>query len=145
MAAFGRMSRTRESMEKISTEVSKLEDAVAAHEASVQAVCGSILQIAKQGISTVYGRQRTSAPTGRSIGSLELRDIIWQGRNQAIHYEDNQFQPPVVDCFATLEKEQGEQFSLTNHAGQNLAKQIIHLLGWTTYDRYEADMNSLLP
>jgi hypothetical protein len=143
MAAFGRMARAQESMEQIRADVSKLKEIVAAHEVSVQSICGSILQIAKQGISHVHGA-RSKAPEGRAIGSLVLRDIIWQGRNQSIHYEDKRFDAPVVNCFSALEREQGEQFSLGKHVGQNRAKQVIALLGWASYDSYEADMTELL-
>jgi hypothetical protein len=91
----------------------------------------------------VHG-SRKNAPEGRAIGSLTLRDIIWQGRNQSIHYEDERFNPPVVTCFSAPEKEHGEQFSLTKHIGQNRAKQVVHLLGWTSYEGYREDMAGLL-
>lgn len=49
------------------------------------------------------------------------------------------------NCSLTLEAEQGLQFSLTTHAKQNRAKQILDVLGWENYDSYLRDMQALLP
>lgn len=65
-----------------------------AHKFSLVALSGSILQYAKQGISLKYG-DRNTCPPGRIIGGQELKEIIWQGRNQALHWEDGSFQNPV--------------------------------------------------
>jgi hypothetical protein len=44
------------------------------------------------------------------LGSLALRDIIWQARNQSMHYEEGSFKKALVDLFSMLEAEQGLQF-----------------------------------
>lgn len=79
------------------------------------------------------------------LGSLALRDIIWQARNQSMHYEEGSFKKALVDLFSMLEAEQGLQFSLTAHAKQNRAKQVLDALGWESYDSYLRDMQALLP
>lgn len=140
MAAFGRMANAAKETESLRREASELQALVGIRQAAIQAICGAILQIAKQGISVVHG-ELSAAPTGRMIGSAGVRDIIWQGRNQ---YEEGKPKPGVLGLFATLEKEQGTQFSLTHHASQNRAAQVVQLLGWTTYTAYLSDMSMIL-
>ena len=144
MAAFGRMANAAKETESLRREASELQALVGIRQAAIQAICGAILQIAKQGISVVHGGL-SDAPTGRMIGSAGVRDIIWQGRNQSLHYEEGKPKKGVLDLFATLEKEQGPQFSLTHHASQNRAAQVVQLLGWTTYAAYLSDMSMVLP
>lgn len=144
MAAFGRMANAAKETKALRREASELQALVGIRQAAIQAICGAILQIAKQGISVVHGGLST-APTGRMIGSAAVRDIIWQGRNQSLHYEEDKPKKGVLVLFATLEKEQGPQFSLTPHASQNRAAQVVQLLGWATYAAYLSDMSMVLP
>lgn len=144
MGAFGRMAKAAQQAEGLQTQLAGLQISIGTHQQAVQAIAGSILQIVKQGISIVHGELR-DAPEGRKIGSASLRDIVWQARNQAMHYEEGKFGKPVVDLFATLENEQGAHFSLTRHPNQSRAKQVLMLLGWSSYAAYVNDMRSLLP
>lgn len=108
--------------------------------ASLSIVAGSILQIAKQGISTVHTRL-SFCPNGRMIGKETLKNVIWQGRNQAMHFEEGSYDPPTVACFQNLEHRYGTRFQLGR---KNLAFDVISILGWTAYDVYERDMKNLL-
>lgn len=144
MAAFGRAARAAQETERLMIEVAKLQASVGARQQATQAIAGAVFQIAKQGISLVHGGPST-APTGRTIGSLPIRDIIWQARNQSMHYEEGNFKKALTDLFAKLETEQGPQFSLTAHHKQNRAKQVLDLLGWSSYSTYMQDMQALLP
>ena len=142
MAAFARAARAAQERDGVRREVDALQATVGAHQVAVQAICGSILQIAKQGLSLVHGGLAT-APRGRLIGTSHLKDIVWQARNQASHYDEGNFRPPVVALFEALEASHGSSFSLAIHEQKNLAKQVVHLLGWTTYDGYIADARAL--
>lgn len=144
MAAFARAAKAAQEVERLKGEVDALQASVGAHQQAIQAIAGAILQIAKQGISLVHSGL-VSAPTGRTIGSLSVRDIIWQARNQSMHYEDGKPKKPVQNLFSTLEQEHGEQFSLVQHSRQNRAKQVHDILGWTNYESYLKDMQALLP
>lgn len=144
MAAFSRMAQAGQEAERLRAEVESLRASVGTHQQAVQAIAGAILQIAKQGVSFAHGGQNT-APAGRAIGSLAIRDIIWQARNQSMHYEEATFKKPVLELFATLEQEHGANFSLAAHARQSRAKQILDVLGWTNYRLYLQDMQVLLP
>lgn len=121
-----------------------IQASISTHQLSQQVISGAILQIAQQGISVVYSDDLKTAPEGRQLCTVPVRDIIWQARNQALHYEKTTYQKSVVDLFSTLEKEGGAGFSLTNHPKQSRATQILELLGWVTYSDYLRDMNSIL-
>lgn len=144
MAAFGRAARAGQEVERLKVQVAGLQASVGTHQHSIQAIAGSIFQLAKQGISLVHGGPG-SAPPGRMVGSLAIRDIVWQARNQSMHYEEGSFKKALVDLFLTLEAEHGSQFSLTIHAKQNRARQVLEVLGWVGYDAYLRDMQALLP
>ncbi len=144
MAAFGQMAQATQQVQGLQQELASIQASIGAHQQAVQAIAGSILQVVKQGISIVHGSLK-AAPEGRKIGTLPIRDIIWQARNQAIHFEEGTFQPPVRKVFTTLAAEHGALFSLTAHAGQSRAKQVLDLLGWSTYASYLQDMQVILP
>ena len=151
MSAFFRLANSTPGTDILKSEVTRLQALVGAHQLTTQTICGSILQIAKQGISLVHGSFLApdsyiiGSPTGRILAPLTLRDIIWQACNQAIHCKEGNYQQSVIDLFAELEASHGSQFSLSQHFRQSRANQIIQLLGWLSYGAYVADMRSLLP
>jgi hypothetical protein len=115
----------------------KLESLVAARAFSTNAQCASLLQYAKQGISLVHQRLE-DCPEGRLIGSQGIKHIIWQGRNQAIHWDEGNFRLPVVTCFETLAREKDILFS--EFRIRNLAVEVLELLDWRTFADFESDM-----
>lgn len=148
MAAFARAAQAHTQVQALQGEVAALQSRLGARQTSVQAMCGAILQIAKQGISFAHGKQSLALP-GRSIGTVTVRDIIWQARNQSMHYEEeaSRITPAkqqMLRVFATLELEQGPEFSLAQHPQQSRARQILRLLGWRDLASYQSDMHSLL-
>jgi hypothetical protein len=144
IAAFSRAAKAAQEVERLKAEVATLRASVGTHQHSIQAIAGAILQIAKQGISLIHSGL-AGAPAGRMLGSLAVRDIIWQARNQSMHYEEGRFKKPLLDVFAILEQEHGTQFSLAKHSKQNRAKQVLDVLGWANYESYLKDMEVLLP
>jgi hypothetical protein len=150
MAAFFRLANSTSGTDKLKSEITRFQALVGAHQLTTQSICGSIIQIAKQGISLVHGSFLVpdsyimGTPPGRMLTFLTLRDIIWQACNQAAHCKEGIYKQPVIDLFAELEKSHGPQFSLSQHPRQNRAKQIIRLLGWLDYRVYITDMKSLL-
>lgn len=126
-------------------DIRDLESAIANRSLSINALSMSLLQLAKQGISKEFGRSRNSCPNeGRHIGSQPLRNVIWEGRNQAIHFEDGSFSANVTACFTQLEQDFGSQFSLSQHSQSSLAFNVVNLLGWNTFKSFSDDLDSLL-
>lgn len=140
--AFNRMASAKQETDRLKLEIVELQVSIGAKQVAIQSICGALLQIAKQGISLVHG-SLTNAPAGRTIGTENLKDIIWQARNQAIHYEDGTFNKSVTNLFQQLMTSHGNNFSLTMHAHQSRAKQIIMLLDWRSYSQYYSDMKLL--
>lgn len=144
MAAFHRAAKTAQEAGIMREEVATLRARIEAHQHAVQAIAGAIFQIAKQGISMIFKEQQM-APSGRMLGSLAVRDIIWQARNQSMHFEEGKPRLQVKELFSILEREHGIDFSLTAHPKTNRAKQVLDLLSWKNYFSYLADMQLLLP
>jgi len=101
---------------------------------------GSLLQYGKQGISIVH-KKLAACPAGRAIGSQDLKDVIWQGRNQALHWEAGSVHSPVEACFQALARDQGAQFA--DYNSKNLAFDVVELLGWRSWNDFRADMMTL--
>jgi hypothetical protein len=107
--------------------------------ASRAALAGTALQIAKQGISAVHSKLDTS-PDGRTEGGVVLKNLIWQGRNQAMLWEEGNPHKAVEICFESL-KVRDSVFA--EYTTRNLAFELLELLGWKDYAAFEADMLSL--
>jgi hypothetical protein len=137
------LHRTHEELANIQKQIGVLQASIYAKSVSTGALCGSILQIAKQGISIVHG-YLSQCPDGRSIGSEKLKNVIWQARNQSMHYEEENFKQPVIDCFFSLESSLGNQFPLSLNRHKNLAHDVVEELGWKDYSIYESDLKSLI-
>lgn len=135
MQAFAKQASFRQNqIMPILEERDRTKLSIAAKKDSVKALAGALLQIAKQGISTVHGGL-DNCPDGRKIRNEPIKNIIWQGRNQSLHYEEGNPHLRVRECFERVGIELKQD---------NLAKEVIGLLNWKTYEQYEDDLASLL-
>lgn len=110
-----------------------------ARSASRAVLAGTALQIAKQGISAVHGKLDAS-PDGRKDAVVVLKELIWQGRNQAMHWEEGKPHKAAETCFETL---RASNPAFADYTVRNLAFEVVELLGWKDYAAFEADMLSL--
>jgi hypothetical protein len=79
---------------------------------------------------------------GKTVGSSQqLSEVIWQARNQALHWEAQNFHPPVVACFTALASEVDQVFN--DFRTRNMALDVIDMLGWRTIDDFERDLLSV--
>lgn len=131
---------TEQACDRFAKEIDEVSNLISNLIPTYNTLAGALLQIAKQGISCVYSRL-SNCPDGRAIGTNEtLKNVIWQARNQSMHYEEANFSQSVVRCFNNLKNDFGDDFHLDN---QNLAYSIIKILGWNSYKNYKNDMMSL--
>lgn len=121
-------------------ELREVESRLEAHQFSVAALAGALLQHAKQGISIVHGAP-SNAPAGRSIGSLPLRTVVWEARNQALHWEQAAPRAAGTACFAALASEQDRKFA--DFTKRSLAMDVVELLGWRDFEAFADDMRLL--
>lgn len=117
---------------------------------AINILAGTVLQIAKQAISIRHGADISDCMLqGRLISGTCVRDLIWIGRNQAMHFEETNEtkQPGIrksgwVDLFKILNTHHHGAFSLAPPF-QSKAFEILQILGWSRFDRYESDMQDL--
>jgi hypothetical protein len=142
--AFVQMARAKQEVDLLAPRIAQLEASIGSRQAAVQALCGALFQLARQGISFVHGNGNPPAncPDGRLIAGLKLKDVIWQARNQAMHFEELP-KKRVIGLFAVLSDVYGVTFDLSKHPRQSRAKQVVKLLGWEDYSRYHSDVKSL--
>ncbi len=108
---------------------------------STASAAGAVLQHAKQGVSIVHGGP-ASCPEGRMVTtSQSLKNLIWQGRNQAIHWEEGSLSQKVVDCFDALANEHYRGFA--DVYVRSLAFDVLRLLGWRNWEAFHDDLLSL--
>jgi hypothetical protein len=143
MRDFNTMAQAKQSADKNQNDINILKMSIEAKEFSLRALSGALLQIAKQGISVTHSNL-DNCPSGRAIGTECLKNIIWQARNQSMHFEEGNPRPPVKLCFKNLEHDFGSMFSLNNGSPENLARHVVNLLGWRDYSTYKQDMNSMI-
>lgn len=124
----------------LKTAVESLQASVEAHRFSVEALAGAVIQIAKQGLALVHDGKPDAV--GRTIGSSQqLSEVIWQARNQALHWEEHGFRPPVAACFTALANEMNQAFS--EYRTRSTALDVITMLGWRAFEDFEGDLLSL--
>ena len=111
---------------EVQAAVESLRASVEAHRFSADALAGTVIQVAKQGLALVHGGKPSA--TGRMIGSSQqLSEVIWQARNQALHWEDRSFNAPVNNCSTKLASEVDQVFS--SYVIRNMALDVIKMLG----------------
>lgn len=122
-------------------EVEDAKQKLEAHRFSISALAGSLLQYAKQGIALHFGKERKGCPDGRKVAEMPLHEIIWQGRNQAIHWEEGEFHRPVEQCFNNLNEYINPVFG--EYKNRSMAYEVISLLSWNSFDDFANDMKLL--
>jgi len=162
LALFGHLEGTpgidSARLERIRMKLRGNENGLATGDLLIGIAGGAILQIAKQALSIGYG-QRTRAPEGRQVSCTCVRDLIWHGRNQAMHYEETRLEPELnssgklikgrdrstwVETFRALNQHDPQHFVMAPPF-QSLAKDVVDLLGWThDYPKLDSDMKCLL-
>lgn len=118
---------------------------LAARELSLTTLCGNLLEHAKKGISLIYGNPK-NWPNGRSVGSQALCKVILESRNQSTHVDEaiatsTYKKPDVTNCFKTLEAEIDKVFA--DYLKRDMSFEIIKSLGWTTFEKYKADIEAI--
>lgn len=117
----------------------ELEALIAARRFSTDAQAGNLLQYGKLGLSLVHGA-KSSCPHGRTIHGRTLTDVVWEGRNQAQHWDEGNPKPKIRACFEALVLAEP---AFAGFVSQNMAFEVIRLLGWREFPDFERDMLSL--
>jgi hypothetical protein len=79
---------------------------------------------------------------GRLIGTQRVSVVIWEARNQAMHWEELDMPKARLKlCFETLASEQTPKFG--EYQERSLAFDVVELLNWKSVDVFNADLGSL--
>jgi uncharacterized small protein (DUF1192 family) len=131
-----------EDVASLQENIAELQREIADREFARRALSGAILQIAKQGIDSMWGKY-DNAPKVLWNGKTHLAQTVWEARNQSMHYE----QPlcgKIRDVFEALAAVGCLDFELDEQPYKNRALEILAALGWQTNADYERDMTVLL-
>jgi hypothetical protein len=109
------------------------------HRLSAAALASALLQIAKQGISSVHVGPVSAI--GRMIGTQNLSVVIWEARNQAMHWETGEARKPTEACFVTLAREVDPKYA--EYRERSLAFDVVEHLGWRNVEAFNTDLGSL--
>lgn len=140
---YAQMTKAREPQAHIMAEIESLSENIDAKSASISALSGALLQIAKQGISLTFGRPE-NAPKGEEIHGIPIKEIIWEARNQSIHYENpREVSDKVVALFTKIDQVRNDGRLWTPRDQINYAFDIVRFLGWLNYEQYETHLKSI--
>jgi hypothetical protein len=118
-----------------------LELRLEARKLSIGALGGSILQLGKQGLAVVHGGLG-NVPPGRDVApSAALSYVIWQGRNQAMHWDEGSLKPAGEVIFHALAKEFGSRF--LDYNTRSLGFEVVEVLQWRNLTDFESAMMSV--
>lgn len=90
---------------------------------------------------------------GRLYDEIPIGLIIYAGRNQSMHFDDNNLQPisrrvfdKLTNWYSPTFKKwyKKDYFDLDNPTVLNYAENITYILGWRNYELYEIDMKQML-
>jgi hypothetical protein len=133
-------------------------------------LCGAVLQLAAKAIECYSKNTQTpqdwthliklgSKPvqfcTGRLIRGVPLGLVVYAGRNQHTHFEDQNLREPNVEVFRRLAVNHGygkdrnetlidPAFDLDAKSINSFANNITALIEWRSLEAYESDMRDLL-
>jgi hypothetical protein len=113
---------------------------VGATEEAIAVLAGAVLQLAKQVLSFRFGAKGNLPDGCRMVGGQKLTEVIWEGRNHALHWEEAGGRDPVRRMLAQLERDVGESFPV----GQNHAWAILEALEWNSVEDVKRDLNALI-
>jgi hypothetical protein len=92
---------------------------------SMSCLAGAVLQIGKQLLSLRYSG-KPNLPNATTIGTQNIVEIIWEGRNHAMHWDEGTPSGKVKNMLNTL----ATDLNVTIVIGENNCLSILGALGW---------------
>jgi hypothetical protein len=116
-------------------------EAIGATMDSMRSIAGAILQTSKQILSIRYAG-KPDLPNARCIGTQNIVEVIWEGRNHALHWEEGETnaKPKVKAMLNALAADLGSVVSWQ----VNNSLEILQALGWSTAVIFNRDMSELV-
>lgn len=128
---------------RLQSKLEATQRALGTFDQTANILAGALFQVVKQAMSIVHGSMINYPNPGRLILGVKLSDIVWQARNQAMHFEETKAGSTWVATFAKLNEGLPGSFTI-EPPYVSRAKAVFDLLGWQNYSTYEVDVLSLL-
>ena len=106
---------------------------------SMSSLAGAVLQIGKQALSMRHAG-KPNLPAARTIGTQNIIEVIWEGRNHAMHWDEDSPRQRVRDMLNTLANDLG----ITIEEGKNNCLSVLGVLGWKKTDDVISDLKVLV-
>lgn len=158
--------------EELRIQLDQIKESHAAKEISIAVLCGALLQLAKQGISLVYGNiylpedkcgSEVKTTSGQLIPwnkprvgtvNLKVSDLIVAARNQSLHYEmglEHSHNEKVFDglhnanprLFQKIAKSDLKVNGGTEDPKNFSKNTVLSILKWKSYEQFKKDLLSI--
>ncbi len=123
----------------IEERLSNALESIGATVESMSSLAGSVLQIAKQVLSLRHSGKPTIS-TARTVGSQSIVEVVWEGRNHAMHWDEGTPRAIVQSMLDALKTD----LAITIEVGKNNCLSILGALGWTSCDDVISDLKVLV-
>lgn len=106
---------------------------------SMSGLAGAVLQIAKQALSIRHAR-KPNLPTARTVGTQNIVEVVWEGRNHAMHWDEGAPKERVRNMLNALVAD----LNITIEVGKNNCLSILGALEWKTPEAIISDLKALV-
>lgn len=106
---------------------------------SMSGLAGAVLQIGKQSLSLRHSG-KPNLPGARIIVSQNIIEVIWEGRNHAMHWDEGAPKGRVRNMLNAL----AADLNITIETGKNNCLSILGALGWKTPEDVISDLKALV-
>lgn len=106
---------------------------------SMSALAGAVLQIGKQSLSLRHSG-KPDLPGAKTIGTQSIVEVVWEGRNHAMHWDEGMPKERVRKMLNAL----ADDLKITVETGKNNCLSILGTLGWKTPEDVISDLKALV-
>ncbi|MDX8406939.1 MAG: hypothetical protein R8L58_00990 [Mariprofundaceae bacterium] len=106
---------------------------------SMSGLAGAVLQIGKQSLSLRHSG-KPCLPSARTIGTQNIVEVVWEGRNHAMHWDEGAPSNRVENMLNALESD----LKITIERGKNNCLSILGALEWKTPEDVISDLKALV-
>lgn len=106
---------------------------------SMSGLAGAVLQIGKQALSIRHAGKPT-LPTARTVGTQNIVEVVWEGRNHTMHWDEGAPKERVRNMLNAL----ATDLNITIEAGKNNCLSILGALEWKKPEDVISDLKALV-
>ena len=135
----GLESQKQEAQANDSEKLDKALNGIGTTIESMSCLAGAVLQIAKQALSIRHSK-KPNIEDARKIGTQSVVEVIWEGRNHAMHWDEADPNDKVKNMLKALETD----LDVTIEAGKNNGLSVLGVLDWKSPENVISDLKILV-